>query len=221
MKIVLSIFVSLLLSMNIASAQKYKAIMETDLGTVEIQLFDKTPKHRDNFVKLAKEGYYDGLLFHRVIKDFMIQGGDPDSRNAKPGVMLGNGGLDYKVPAEFKKEFIHQKGALAAARDNNPEKASSSTQFYFVVGKKFTKDEVEGFAKRTGAKYTAEQIKIYEEVGGTPHLDNGYTVFGQITKGLQAIDNISIVPTNGSDRPTTDIHIKKVKIKKKFLFFWI
>ncbi|MBX9449880.1 MAG: peptidylprolyl isomerase [Taibaiella sp.] len=173
------------------------------------------------FVKLAKDGFYDGLLFHRVIKEFMIQGGDPDSKNAKPDQMLGSGGLDYRIDAEFNKDLIHQKGALAAARDNNPDKASSSCQFYIVAGKKFTEKEVENFSKRTGAVYTPEQVKIYEEIGGTPHLDNGYTVFGQVTKGLDIVDKIQAVATNKQDRPTQDVHIKKVKVKKKFLFFWI
>lgn len=207
--------------MGTTYAQKYKVLMDTDMGKIELKLYDETPKHRDNFVKLAKDGFYDGLLFHRVIKDFMIQGGDPDSKNAKPDQMLGSGGLDYRVDAEFNKELIHQKGALAAARDNNPDKASSSCQFYIVAGKKFTEKEIENFSKRTGAVYTPEQVKIYEEVGGTPHLDNGYTVFGQVTKGLDIVDKIQDVATNKQDRPTQDVHIKKVKVKKKFLFFWI
>lgn len=202
-------------------AQKYKVIMHTDKGKVTMKLYDQTPKHRDNFVKLAKEGFYDGLLFHRVIKDFMVQGGDPESKNAKPDQMLGNGGLDYRVSAEFNKDIIHQKGALAAARDNNPEKASSSCQFYIVTGKKFTSSEVDNFSKKTGAVYTDEQKKIYEEIGGTPHLDNGYTVFGQVIKGMEVVDQIQEVKTNKQDRPVDDVHIQKVKVKKKFLFFWI
>lgn len=202
-------------------AQKYKAIMDTDFGKIEIMLFDKTPKHRDNFIKLAKEGFYDGLLFHRVIPEFMVQGGDPNSKNAKSGEMLGSGGLDYRVDAEFVNEYFHQKGALAAARDNNPEKKSSSCQFYIVTGKTFTADELKKIAPRLGRELTQEQMDVYQKIGGAPHLDGNYTVFGQVTKGLDIPEKISKVERNNNDRPHNDIRIKSVKIKKKFLFFWI
>lgn len=204
-----------------ALAQKYKVVMQTDKGTIKMVLHDETPKHRDNFVKLAREGFYEGVLFHRVIKDFMIQGGDPESKNAPADKMLGAGSLGYRVDAEFDKNIIHQKGALAAARDNNPQKASSSCQFYLVTGKKYTAKELDAFEKRSGTKYTEAQKKIYEEQGGTPHLDNNYTVFGQVTDGFDVLDAIQNTPTNKQDRPTEDVRIKKVKVKKKFLFFWI
>lgn len=202
-------------------SQTYKVIMDTDKGTIVLSLYDETPKHRDNFVKLAKEGFYDGLLFHRVIKDFMIQGGDPESKNAPADKMLGAGGLNYRVDAEFNKKYIHKKGALAAARDNNPQKASSSCQFYIVTGKKFNEQDLDNMAKRTGAEYTPEQKKIYADIGGAPHLDNNYTVYGEVIKGLEVVDAIQEVPTNKQDRPIEDVRIKKVKVKKKFLFFWI
>lgn len=212
----------LLSSASLSSwAQKYKVVMHTDKGTIKMDLYDQTPKHRDNFVKLARQGFYNDLLFHRVIKDFMIQGGDPESKNAPADKMLGSGGLDYRVDAEFDKNIIHQKGALAAARDNNPQKASSSCQFYLVTGKKYTAKELEAFEKRTGNTYTDAQKKIYEEIGGTPHLDNNYTVFGQVTDGFEVLDAIQNTATNKQDRPTQDVRINKVKVKKKFLFFWM
>jgi len=211
-----------LLVSNSVSAQKYRAIMNTDMGKVEIMLFDKTPKHRDNFIKLAKQGFYDGLLFHRVIPEFMVQGGDPQSKDAKPGQQLGAGGLDYRIDAEFVPEYFHQKGALAAARDNNPNKQSSSCQFYIVTGRKFTPDELKGMSKRLGERIiTQEQFDTYVDVGGAPHLDGQYTVFGQVTKGIDIPEKISRVDRDKMDRPKNDIRIKSIKIKKKFLFFWI
>lgn len=178
-----------------------KFVIHTDYGDMKGVLYNETPKHRDNFVKLANEGYYDGLLFHRVIEGFMIQGGDPDSRNAQPGKALGMGGPGYTVPAEFDTRFIHKKGALAAARQGdqtNPQKASSGSQFYIVQGK-----PVQG--SRLGANYTDEQKKIYETVGGTPFLDNNYTVYGEIVEGLDVIDKIAAVPKGQADRPVKDI----------------
>ena len=178
-----------------------KFTIHTDLGDMTGILYNETPKHRDNFVKLVKSGYYNGLLFHRVINGFMIQGGDPDSKNAKPGQALGSGGPGYTVPAEFNKNLFHKKGALSAARQAdqvNPTKASSGSQFYIVQGKKIT-------APQLGANYTDEQKKIYETVGGTPFLDGQYTVFGEITEGLDVIDKIAAVQKDRSDRPVTDI----------------
>lgn len=195
-------------------AQQYKVIMETNRGTIELELFDETPKHRDNFVKLAEEGFYDGLLFHRVIKDFMIQGGDPESKNAPAGKMLGNGSLGYRVDAEFNKDLIHKKGALAAARDNNPEKASSSCQFYIVVGKQYDDKSLDQMEKQAGITYTAEQRAIYKTEGGTPFLDNNYTVFGQVTKGIEVVEDIIVQPTHQGDRPKEDMRIEKVTVVK-------
>jgi peptidyl-prolyl cis-trans isomerase B (cyclophilin B) len=178
-----------------------KFVIHTDYGDMTGILYNETPKHRDNFVKLAKSGFYDGLLFHRVISGFMIQGGDPDSKNAKPGQQLGMGGPGYTVPAEFNTKFIHKKGALAAARQGdqvNPAKASSGSQFYIVQGKRMSAAQLTG-------NYTPEQKKIYETVGGTPFLDNQYTVYGEITEGLDVIDKIAACEKGPGDRPAKDI----------------
>lgn len=189
-------------------AKNQKAVISTDYGDITIILYDETPIHRDNFIKLASDGFFDGTLFHRVIKDFMIQGGDPDSRSAAPNQPLGRGGPGYTLPAEFSPEFIHKKGALAAARQGdqmNPERQSSGSQFYIVQGKKVTPAELNTHASRTGAIYTTEQIKIYEEIGGTPFLDNQYTLFGEVIEGLDVIDQIANVQTGGGNRPVQDV----------------
>jgi len=183
------------------SQKVVKFEIQTEYGTMKGFLYNETPQHRDNFVKLAKQGFYNGTLFHRVIPQFMIQGGDPDSKTAKPGQMLGGGDLGYTVPAEFNPALIHKKGALAAARtgDNvNPKKASSASQFYIVQGKKYA-------ASQLGANYTAEQKKIYETVGGVPFLDGNYTVYGEITEGFDVIDKIAAADRDQSDRPRKDI----------------
>lgn len=211
----------LVLSSTVSFAQKYRATITTTYGNIELFLYDHTPLHRDNFVKLAKKHFYDGTLFHRVIPAFMIQGGDPDSKTAKPGAALGEGDVGYKVPAEIKEEYFHKRGVLAAARDNNPEKASSGCQFYITVGKKFTDAELSAIAARNGRKYTDVQKEIYKTTGGTPHLDNNYTVYGEVTKGMDIVDKIVAQPRNGMDRPNEDQKILKLRVKKKFLFFWI
>lgn len=207
----------IVMSATMSFAQKYKAIIKTDVGTIEAVLFDNTPKHRDNFIKLAKNGTYNGVLFHRVIPQFMVQTGDPNSKTAAKGQMLGEGDLGYRIPAEFVKENIHRKGALAAARDNNPDKASSSCQFYIVEGKTYNEKELENLAKSRNLTFTDTQKKIYATEGGTPFLDNNYTVFGQVIKGYDLVPQISKVKRNNMDRPEEDIHIQSVKIKKKFL----
>jgi peptidyl-prolyl cis-trans isomerase B (cyclophilin B) len=194
-----------------------KVLISTSYGDIKLVLYDETPKHRDNFIKLVKEGFYDNTLFHRVINTFMIQGGDPESRNAEAGKMLGNGGPGYTIPAEFNTKFIHKKGALSAARqgDNvNPQKASSGSQFYLVQGKKTSKAELDKMSKRTGASYTAEQIKEYETNGGTPFLDMNYTVFGEVIEGLDVIDKIAVVPTARGDRPKEDVKMTMKIVKK-------
>jgi len=186
-------------------------VIHTDYGDMTGILYNETPQHRDNFVKLIKEGYYDDLLFHRVISGFMIQGGDPDSRNAKPGVALGSGGPGYKVPAEFNKNLIHKKGALAAARQAdqvNPEKASSGSQFYIVQGKTYNGATMDAMAGQTGLSWTPAQKEIYATLGGTPFLDMNYTVFGEITDGLDVIDKIAAVQKGQGDRPVQDIKMK-------------
>lgn len=211
----------LLLSFTFAFAQKYRATITTQYGNIELYLYDNTPKHRDNFVKLAKKHFYDSTLFHRVIPEFMIQGGDPDSKRAAKGAMLGEGDVGYRVPAEIKPENFHKRGVLAAARDNNPDKSSSGCQFYITVGKKYTNEQLEVVAKRTGQKYTDEQKEIYKNIGGTPHLDGNYTVYGEVTKGMDIVDKIVNQKRNNMDRPDDDQRILKIRVKKKFLFFWI
>ncbi len=244
-------------------------LMETSKGDMKIKLYDETPQHRDNFVKLAEEGFYDGLLFHRVINEFMIQGGDPESKDAAPDAMLGNGGPGYQVPAEIDyPTLFHKKGALAAARmgDNvNPEKKSSGSQFYIVQGKTYNdegfieiekryenmkrqqlfyetlesyKDTLQSIQESGNQEaFMAMRVKIeekvdkkladqpklsipdevkevYRTVGGVPHLDDSYTVFGEVVEGLEIIDAIAVVNTNQQDRPLEDVKIISVKVIK-------
>ena len=190
--------------------------METDYGTMLIQLSNATPQHRDNFLKLAEEGYFDGMLFHRVIEGFMLQGGDPDSKSAKPGQALGMGGPGYTVPAEFVDSLVHVKGALCAARQGdqvNPQKRSSGSQFYIVQGKPLTEEELSLAEARKGIRYTKVQRDAYTSVGGTPQLDREYTVFGKVIKGLEVIDKIAAAETDTRDRPSSDIKMKVKVIK--------
>jgi peptidyl-prolyl cis-trans isomerase B (cyclophilin B) len=203
--------------------RKRDVLMQTTMGDMVIRLSDSTPLHRDNFLKLVKVGYYDSVLFHRVIKNFMIQGGDPNSKRAEAGKPLGDGSPGYTVPAEFRKTLFHKKGALAAARmgDNvNPTKASSGSQFYIAQGKVFTDaglDSVETF-RLNGRKIPAEQREVYKTIGGTPHLDQGYTVYGEVVKGLDVLDNIAAVQTSRGqdrDRPLQDVRIIKAKLIKR------
>ncbi|MBP5527816.1 MAG: peptidylprolyl isomerase [Bacteroidales bacterium] len=191
--------------------------MVTTEGRMVFVLFNDTPQHRDNFLKLVNEHTYDSLLFHRVIKNFMIQGGDPQSRHARPGQMLGDGTLGYTVPAEFKKNHFHQKGALCAARqgDNvNPRKESSASQFYIVQGQVWDVRTLDMMAQRYGKTFTEEQRKVYTTVGGTPHLDGDYTVFGQLVEGMDVVDKIAAVKTGMADRPVEDVRILSVKVIK-------
>lgn len=191
--------------------------MSTSMGDMVFKLSDHTPLHRDNFIKLADEGYYEDLLFHRVINGFMIQGGDPNSRNAKPGDRLGSGGPFYKVDAEFTTKLAHVKGALAAARQGgpvNPEKRSSGSQFYIVQGKSVEPRMLEQMELRSGFEYPEEIKERYAKVGGTPQLDMGYTVYGQLVEGWDVLDKIASSKTDGSDRPNEDVLIKKVTVIK-------
>jgi cyclophilin family peptidyl-prolyl cis-trans isomerase len=242
----------------------YVVTIKTEYGEMTAILYDETPKHKANFIKLAKEHYFDGTLFHRVIKDFMIQGGDPDSKTVKPGQPLGNGGPGYSIPEEINSGFYHEKGALSAARlsDNvNPKKESSGSQFYVVQGHVVSPAEMESlkiddaqldaglrqimgqprfqplrdslrmlqqsgdedaFIKKIYSlaprverethlkvfrNYSPEQIKAYETVGGAPHLDNEYTVFGKVVKGLNVIDKIASIPCDDADRPIKDVQM--------------
>ena len=241
--------------------------LETTMGNITVALYNETPKHRDNFIKLVKEGVYDSTLFHRVIKQFMIQAGDPDSKNASDTAMLGSGDVGYTIPAEFNPKFFHKKGVLAAVRqgdDVNPEKASSGCQFYIVTGRKFTEPQLLGMENKINEqreealfdslarqhmkeiykmrkagdnagllelqdtleaqareladkeekfRFTPEQIKAYSTIGGAPHLDGSYTVFGEVTEGMEVVDNIEIAKTNRADRPIENIRILKASIQ--------
>ncbi len=185
------------------------AEIETDYGVMKVRLYNSTPGHRDNFVKLAEEGFYDGLLFHRVIPGFMIQGGDPDSRNAAPGQMLGGGGPGYQLPAEFGA--FHFRGALAAARTGdqvNPRKESSGSQFYIVEGKSVSASLLDQIEKQRGIQYTPEQRERYLSEGGAPFLDNEYTVFGEVVEGMEVIGRITALATDPSNRPQQDVKMK-------------
>ena len=199
---------------TMAQAQT-KVRIETPYGDMVVKLYDETPKHRDNFIKLVKEGFYDNLLFHRVIENFMIQGGDPDSKGAPAGKMLGMGDVGYTVPAEFVKGLYHKKGALSAARQGdavNPAKASSGCQFYIVQGQVYPQEMFAMFESR-GLKLNEEQKQLYGTVGGTPHLDGDYTVFGEVIEGLDVIDKIAAVQTDRADRPVEDVWMK-MRIEK-------
>lgn len=183
--------------------------ISTDSGTIVVQLSDSTPLHRDNFVKLVKQGFYDSLMFHRVIPQFMIQGGDPTSKYASAGTGLGNGGGDMaRIPAEFNPNLFHKKGVLAAARDGNPEKASSACQFYLVEGKVQTEEQLNLIEQRNGIKYTPAQRAAYTTIGGTPQLDMNYTVFGEVISGLEVIGKIVNVPRDRSNRPLGDVRMR-------------
>ena len=221
MKKILLASIAILIACN-SFAQKNKIKIETDLGTIVVMLYDNTPLNTANMVKLAKEHYYDSTLFHRCIPQFVIQGGDPKSKQAKPGEMLGNGELPYKIPAEINDTDFHKRGALGVARDNTPDKSGSACQFYIVVGKKFTDDELDAMSKRNGRNYTPEQRDIYKNIGGTPHLDGNYTVFGEVIEGIEIADKIANQARDRNDRPNNDVHMIKVRVvkkKKKFLFF--
>ena len=228
-KILLSIFV-LLFSFFTFSQQnielkkkdrKRDVELITTNGSIILRLSDSTPLHRDNFLRLVKSHFYDSVLFHRVIKDFMIQGGDPQSKRAQPGQSLGEGGPGYTIPAEFRTSFFHKKGMLAAARqgDNvNPQKASSGSQFYIVQGRKFSDaglDSVE--IMRLGRKIPVQQREVYKTIGGVPHLDQSYTIFGEVVKGLDVVDNIASEATSRqpADRPLKDIRIIKARLVKR------
>ncbi len=186
-------------------------LIETSMGNMIAKLYDQTPLHRDNFFKHAEQSYYNDLLFHRVINGFMIQGGDPQSRNAANGSMLGSGGPGYTVPAEFNLACIHKKGAIAAARTGdqvNPKKESSGSQFYIVQGSPQTDQALNQMEDRKGIKYTDEQRQIYKTLGGTPFLDMDYTVFGEVIEGLDIIDKIASVKTERGDRPSQNVSMK-------------
>jgi len=194
-------------------------LIDTDMGKIKVKLFNDTPKHRDNFIKNINEKLYDGLLFHRVIKQFMIQGGDINSKDAPIETHLGEGDPGYTIPAEFVyPKYFHKRGMLCAARtgdEENPEKASSGSQFYIVTGKHFTEMELNKMEKNEGKTFTQEQREAYMMEGGTPHLDGSYTVFGEVVDGMKTVDKIQFSPTNQEDRPLKNIKIKTMTIVKK------
>ncbi len=208
--------------------KEQKVLIRTTEGDITLKLYNETPMHRDNFIRLIRAKTYDGLLFHRVIGEFMIQGGDPNSKNAAPGATLGEGDVGYTVPAEFRTpEIYHKRGALAAARmgdDENPAKASSGCQFYIVVGKKFTDEQLDkmqegkiaryGHANDSTYTFSARAREDYKAIGGTPHLDGNYTVYGEVLKGMDVVERISKTETNRHDRPVKDIRIIKMRLTR-------
>ena len=203
--------------------RKKDVLLQTTIGDMVIRLSDSTPLHRDNFLKLVKVHYYDGILFHRVIQNFMIQAGDPDSRSAPAGQPLGNGGPPYTIPAEFRATLFHKKGVIAAARlgDNeNPQKTSSGSQFYITQGKLYTDaglDSIETYRLK-GRRIPVEQREVYKTIGGVPHLDQNYTVYGEVVKGMEVIDKIAAVSTSKGrdrDRPIEDVRIISAKLIKR------
>ena len=205
--------------------QGTEVMLETTAGNIRLKLYDSTPLHRDNFLKLVNLHVYDSLLFHRVIKDFMIQCGDPKSKDAAPGVFLGEGDLDWTVEQELRlPQLFHRRGVLAAAREPdeaNPYRESSACHFYLAWGKKFTDEELDKMQQRLDTLYgyrvklTPEMRTAYKNVGGIPHLDGGYTVFGEIVEGLDILEKIQQTPTDKNDRPIDDQRILKAYVMKK------
>lgn len=209
-------------SLKHSNEKEQKVLIQTTEGDITLKLYNETPLHRNNFIKLVNAKTYNGLLFHRVIKEFMIQGGDPQSKTAGPDTMLGDGDVGYTVPSEFRTpQIYHKYGTIAAARegdDSNPQKASSGCQFYIVVGKKFTNEQLDKLEESKIARYgntkdsTYKLRQDYINVGGTPHLDGNYTVFGEILKGMEVVEKISEAETDKHDRPIKAIRIKKMKL---------
>ena len=190
--------------------------ISTDKGSCVVLLYNQTPLHRDNFVKITQEGKLSETLFHRVIKSFMIQGGDPDSKTAKPGQALGDGDWGYTVPAEFRDSLFHKKGVIAAARDDIPSKASSACQFYLAQGKVFTDEQLDLLEQnKLKRKIPTWQREVYKTLGGIPHLDQNYTVFGEVVQGIEMIDTIAAVKTGAADRPVDDVRMTVTVLKKK------
>ena len=197
-------------SQNNNTQKMTKVLLKTTFGDITIALYDDTPQHKENFIKLVNDKFYDGLLFHHIIKGFMIQGGDPNSKTAKAGQQLGDGDVGYTIPAEFVPAHYHKRGALAAAREPdqvNPQKASSGCQFYIVDGTVYDNDKMTMIAQRTGKTFSPEQVQAYTTVGGAPWLDGDYTVFGEVIKGMEVVDKIADQQKDRNDRPLEDIKI--------------
>lgn len=215
MKYLQVLFISAVLFFGSCANEPEQVVITTEMGDIVVALYNSTPNHRDNFLKLVDEGYYDGTLFHRVIKGFMVQAGDPDSKSATPETLLGNGGPGYTIKPEFKE--VHTRGALAAARQGdavNPYKESSGSQFYIVHGSPVTESILSSMENLKGLSYTKEQKDKYLKEGGTPMLDGEYTVFGQVISGMDIIDKIAEVERGIADRPKKDIRITSVKRMK-------
>jgi cyclophilin family peptidyl-prolyl cis-trans isomerase len=203
----LTLTLTLFTMMELNAQKMTKVLIHTDLGDITVELYNDTPKHRDNFIKLVNQGFYTNSIFHRVIKGFMVQGGGPPA---------GVPELSDRIPAEILPNHLHKKGALAAARQGdqvNPRKESSGSQFYLVQGEKYTDAQLNQFEAQRGQKFTAEQRKAYTTVGGTPHLDGGYTVFGEVVSGMEVIDKIAAVQTGPGDKPVKDIKMTMKVIK--------
>ena len=204
-------------SQNNNTQKMTKVLLKTTFGDITVALYDDTPAHKANFLKLVNDKFYDGVLFHRIIKGFMIQGGDPNSKTAKAGQRLGDGDVGYTIPAEFVSGRFHKRGALAAAREGdqvNPKKASSGCQFYIVDGTVYDNDKMTMIAQRTGKTFSPEQIEAYTTVGGAPWLDGDYTVFGEVIKGMEVVDKIANQQKDGNDRPLEDIKIISATVIK-------
>jgi len=217
-KIIFTLF--LVTTVNSIWAQKTKVEIETEYGKIVAILYDNTPQNSNNMIKLAGEHFYDSTLWHRVIPQFVIQGGDPESKHATAGQLLGQGELKYKVPAEINDTDFHKRGALGVARDNNPEKIGSACQFYIVVGKRYNDAELDDISRRTHRTFTPAQREVYKTIGGTPSLDGGYTVFGEVIEGMDVVDKIVNAQRDPRDRPYKDVHIQTLRVakkKKKFL----
>jgi peptidyl-prolyl cis-trans isomerase B (cyclophilin B) len=219
MKKILAVLLSVFIGFTaLAKGPKNQYVrIKTSYGECIIRLYNETPKHRNNFIKLVNKGFYNGTLFHRVIQNFMIQGGDPDSKIAKPGQALGDGDVGYTVPAEFRDSLFHKRGVLAAARDDNPAKASSGCQFYIVEGKRFTDEDLDKLeqTRLKGRKIPAWQREWYKSVGGVPHLDQNYTVYGEVVSGLDMVDLIAAVKKDERDRPVIDIPMTVTLLSKR------
>ena len=229
-KVLITVFILIGVSscsiLNPNKQKERKMKIETTEGDITLKLYNETPLHRDNFIKLIKSKFFDGVLFHRVIDEFMIQAGDPNSKDARPGKMLGDGDVGYTIPAEFRTPHIyHKRGVLAAARegdDENPAKASSGCQFYIVVGKQFTGEQLDEMeaskinkydhANDSTYKFSKQARTDYKTIGGTPHLDGNYTVFGEVLSGMDVVDKIAQAKTNRHNRPIDDIRIIKIRM---------
>ncbi len=211
----LLIFTACTSSGNGSNNQNILVKMETTMGDITVKLYDETPEHRDNFLSLIEDGFYEDVLFHRVINQFMIQAGDPMSRDAVPGEPLGSGGPGYTIPAEIVSGIYHRRGALAAARQGdqmNPERESSGSQFYIVHGRVFTEEGLRQMAEERDLDLNEEQKELYTTIGGTPHLDNAYTVFGQVLEGMEVVERIAAMETDDRDRPLEDVSIVRMEV---------